>query len=478
MPRRSFTRAQTWLLPPTLEDLVCDDHPARFAAAFVDGLDAEAWEELGIDLEGEPLGAGSYHPRALLSIWIYGFMRGVRSSRKLEEACREQVCYMWLAGMQRPDHNTLWRFYNAHRDGMRSLLRRTVRTAVKAGLVDLALQAVDGTRVAANASPSRTYDAERLKRLLDRIEAAISDLEAQNTTGGDSSVVSLPPELASAEALRQRVSEAIASVEQEEGPNHVNLTDEEAGLLKTRRGGFITGYNAQSMVSPLSSDEEEGGRGMIITAVDVNSNSDDHPQLVSMIETAAHNTGRDPETVTLADAGYHSGANLATCATHGYQVMMPDTHERRRRNPYHKDHFVYSPEPDTFLCPEGKVLSFKDRFKHENGYQLRRYQANGLDCRACAAFGECTSSKQGRTIKVSEYEPLLLKHRQLMATESTKKTYRRRKTTVEPVFGLLKECHGARRFLLRGRQKVLSEWHLLATSFNLKSIHRVWSASV
>ena len=124
------------------------------------------------------------------------------------------------------------------------------------------------------------------------------------------------------------------------------------------------------------------------------------------------------------------------------------------------------------------MLSFKDRFKHENGYQLRRYQANGRDCRACAAFGECTRSKQGRTIKVSEYEPLLLKHRQLMATESTKKTYRRRKTTVEPVFGLLKECHGARRFLLRGRQKVLSEWHLLATSFNLKSIHRVWSASV
>ena len=297
---------------------------------------------------------------------------------------------MWLAGMQRPDHNTLWRFYNAHRDGMRSLLRRTVRTAVKAGLVDLALQAVDGTRVAANASPSRTYDAERLKRLLDRIEAAISDLEAQNTTGGDQSVVSLPPELASAEELRRRVSEAIASVEEEEGPNYANLTDEDAGLLKTRRGGFITGYNAQSMVSPLSSDEDEGSRGLIITAVDVNSNSDDHPQLVSMIETAAHNTGRDPETVTLADAGYHSGPNLATCATHGYQVMMPDTHERRRRNPYHKDHFVYSPEPDTFLCPEGKVLSFKDRFKHENGYQLRRYQANGRDCRACAAFGECT----------------------------------------------------------------------------------------
>ena len=62
----------------------------------MDGLEAASWEELGIDLEGDPMGAGAYHPRALLSIWIYGFMTGVRSSRKLEAACREQIPYMWL----------------------------------------------------------------------------------------------------------------------------------------------------------------------------------------------------------------------------------------------------------------------------------------------------------------------------------------------------------------------------------------------
>ena len=95
MPLRAFNREQAWLLPPTLEELIPAEHPARFAAAFVDGLDAEAWEELEIALEGAPMGAGAYHPRALLSIWIYGFMTGVRSSRKLEAACREQISYMW-----------------------------------------------------------------------------------------------------------------------------------------------------------------------------------------------------------------------------------------------------------------------------------------------------------------------------------------------------------------------------------------------
>ncbi len=473
MPFRPFNREQAWLLPPTLDEMIPADHPVRFVAAFVDSLDGEMWKDLEIGLEGDPMGAGAYHPRALLSIWVYGFMTGVRSNRKLEAACREQIPYMWLAGMQRPDHNTLWRFYMAHRDRMRVLLRRTVGTAVQAGLVDLALQAVDGTRIAANASKDRTFDAKGLGRLLDRVEAAILDLEAQNATGGASPPASLPQALASAEALRQRVREALARVKDEEGPRYHNLTDKDAGLLNSR-GGFIAGYNAQSMVAPLSLGGSAGGSGMIITAVDITPSSDDHPQLIPMIEAAADNTGKGRGTVTVADAGYHSGANLAACASSRYPVLMPETHDRKRLSPYHKDHFIYSPEANTYLCPQGAILSFRGTATHENGYQVRRYRAQGDVCRGCPAFGECTKSNRGRSLKVSDYEPLLQRHRAVMATDWAKQLYRRRKTLVEPVFGLLKEGHGARRFLLRGRTNVLAEWSLLATAFNLKSLHRRW----
>lgn len=153
MPVRSHTRDQAWLLPPHLEDLLPPEHAARFVAAFVDEIDAAGWKELGV--EAETLGAPSYHPRLLLSVWCYGFMTGVRSSRRLEAACKESVPYLWLTGLQTPDHNTLWRFYQEHRDGMRALLKRTVRTAVAAGLLDLALQAVDGSKVGGNASVYR-----------------------------------------------------------------------------------------------------------------------------------------------------------------------------------------------------------------------------------------------------------------------------------------------------------------------------------
>ena len=163
MPLREMNREQAWLLPPTLDELVPPDHPARFVAEFVDALDREDWIELGAQPDGEVLGAPAYHPRALLSVWLYGFMTSVRSCRKLEAACQDQIPYLWLTGWQHPDHNTLWRFYQRHRQNMRELFRRTVRTAVAMELVDLA---VDGTKVTANAAPIQTYDAKRLQECL------------------------------------------------------------------------------------------------------------------------------------------------------------------------------------------------------------------------------------------------------------------------------------------------------------------------
>ena len=263
-------------------------------------------------------------------------------------------------------------------------------------------------------------------------------------------------------------------VESQEGPNHANLTDEDANLLSTRRGGFITGYNAQAMASPISPSEKDGGGGLLITAVGVSSDSDDHPQLVPMIEAAAENIDTERDVVTVADAGYHSGANLAACAESGHEVVMAEAQDRKRRSPYHKDHFIYRAETDTFVCQEGKTLRYESSFRHRSGYRVRRYRASGADCRACPAFGVCTRSNSGRSIRISEYEPIIRRHRQKMASDGAKKLHRRRQQIVEPVFGLLKENHGARRFLLRGREQVLSEWSLLTTAFNLKSLHRVW----
>ena len=180
MPVRPFTRQQPWLFPPTLDEMIPDDHAVRFIAAFVDNLSEEEWRKLEINLDGESRGAPPYDPRVLLGVWLYGFMTGDRSTRKLEAACRDEIPYLWLTGWQHPDHNTFWRFYKDHREEMRHLFKKTVKTAVTMNLIDLAVQALDGTKVAANASKDRTYDASGLNKLLKRLDKVIDEMERQN----------------------------------------------------------------------------------------------------------------------------------------------------------------------------------------------------------------------------------------------------------------------------------------------------------
>jgi transposase len=463
------------MLPPTLGELIPNDHPARFVAEFVDALDRAAWIELGIGIDGEPLGAPAYHPRALLCVWLHGFMTGIRSSRKLEAACRDQVPYLWLTGWQHPDHNTLWRFYQAHRDAMRRLLKYTVATAVELELIDLAVQAVDGTKIAANAAGDRTYDAADLQRLLNRTEAAISELEAQNEGGDDSPPPRLPEELQTAKKLQQRVKDAMNRLAQQERIKRVNLTDEDSQLMKGR-SGIITGYNAQAMVSPLNPETAKGS-GMLITATEVVNSASDSGQLVPMLEQAEELTGQRAP-ITLADGGYHTAASLEAGERRGQLLVMGERYKDSCTGPYFKDRFDYDAASDSYTCPNGHRLPFRGlrRSRLTGSRSIRIYRASRTACRSCPAFGICTKDKHaGRTLWISSSDVLLLKHRQWMRSDEARSLYARRRELSEPTFGILKDQMNARRFLLRGLTNVKAEFNLLATAFNLRTLWRVWA---
>jgi len=472
MPLRPVNREQAWLLPPTLDDILPEDHAARFIAAFVDELDRDVWANMGIDLGGDPLGAPAYHPRALLSVWLYGFMTGVRSSRKLEAACRDQIPFLWLTGWQRPDHNTLWRFYKAHRPTMRSLLKHTVRTAVEIGIVDLAVQALDGTKVAANAAGDQIYDAAGLERLLAKTEAAIENLEAQNEGGDDPPPPRLSVELQRTHILRERIGHAMNRLAHDDRFTRVNLTDQDAQLMKGRQG-IMPGYNAQAMASPVA---QSSGNGMLITAADVVNSAADSGQLVPMLEQAEEMIG-EPVPVTLADGGYHTAANLVAGEQRDDLFVMPERYHPGVQGPYFKDKFVYDPAIDSYLCPKGQRLPFRG-LRKKNGNitgPFRVYRAPRRVCWSCPAYGVCTKdAHSGRALWIGPSDALLRKHRHWMTTERARHLYARRKELIEPIFGILKEQLSARRFLLRGLANVRSEFVLLATAFNLRTLWRVW----
>ena len=477
VPIRPLSRDLTWLFPPTLDELIPADHPARFVAAFVDSLDRAAWAKMEIALDGDPLGAPSYDARTLLCVWLYGFMTRVRSTRKLEDACRDQIPFLWLTGWEQPDHNTLWRFYQAHRQEMRQLFKRTIRTAVRLRLVDLAVQAVDGTRIAGNAARERTYDQASLERLLEQTDAAIADLEAQNVAGEDPPPPRLPQELVQAKRLREQVGAALDQLDAEDvQQQRVNLTDPDATIQKDRNG-YLVGYNAQAMVSPLDA-RAAGCAGLLITAAEVTTDADDHRQLAPMIDQARETTGQTVN-MTLADGGYHSGPNLQACADRDQAIAMPEAQRKALEKPYHKNAFRYDADADTFTCPEGQILRYAGSTHRKRRPIARRYRAGLGICQACPAFHECAKDRpRGRTIETGPEEELLRTHRVWMATAEAKNLYRRRKVLPEPTFGILKEQQAARRFLLRGLAHVQAEWVLLATAFNLRTLYRVWAQRV
>ena len=126
---------------------------------------------------------------------------------------------------------------------------------------------------------------------------------------------------------------------------------------------------------------------------------------------------------------------------------------------------------------QGQPLKFV-RIQHTNGVPLRLYRASGVVCQVCPAFGVCTRAKEiGRSLAIGPHDAVLRRHRAWMSTSAAREAYKLRKQLVEPVFGIIKEQQGARRFLLRGLVNVAAEWTMLATAFNLRTLWRVWRSS-
>jgi transposase len=380
--------------------------------------------------------------------------------------------YLWLTGWQHPDHNTLWRFYKEHRIEMRHLFKLTVRTAVNMDLVDMAVQAIDGTKLQANAAKDRTYDAKGLQRLLERTETVIEELEKQNEAGDDAPPVHLPEKMRQAQILRTEVKNTIERLAAESRLEKINLTDNDAKFVKSRQG-VVAGYNIQTVVSPLKLTDPDKTGGMFVTAVDAVQDADDHHQLVNMLEQSEEMTGKKAN-ITLADAGYHSGANLAACDERKQIVAIPEPQEQRTKPPYHND-FSYDANSDSYACPLGQTLKFLE-IRSVGKKIVRVYGGLGAVCRQCSAFGVCTKNRyRGRELLIGRYDTLLRNHRNWMTTPLAKIAYRRRKELSEPTFGIMKEQLGFRRFLLRGLDNVRAETFLVATAFNLLSLYRVWN---
>jgi transposase len=455
---------QQFLFPPALEDWVSADHPARFLREFVDQLDLAALGfALPVAVEGRP----PYHPSLLLKIWLYGYYHRIRSTRKLEVACREQLSLLWLTGLIQPDHNSLWRFWRDNKKALRTIFKRTVQVAARTGAIGLALQALDGTKIQAACSGPQGWSQEYMEKLLAQLDVALDDLElkvveanAEQETPG----YRLPAGLAQRQALREEIQKGLAQL-QADGRSHYHPVEPEARRMKVGDTNRYA-YNAQAVA-----DAQAG----VIVACEATRQETDCGQLVPLIQQARENVGvAAQDTVTLADTGYGAGADIAAAVEHGMSVLVPPAEGTPAKdNPYATQHFHYDPATQRVTCPEKRTMDHEGHTT-KDGVRVERFRCHHHDCPVRA---QCTRDPKGRQIEVRPHTAVVQIMRQKLAEPLTRAQWRERSTIIEPRFGQIKQHDGFRRWTVWGLEGVKTQWSLLCATLNLRVLYSRWRAS-
>ena len=459
---------KTFLFPPRLDDWIPMNHPARFIKEFVDNLPLA---ELGFRVRKGKQGRPNFSANLLLKVVLYGNFEGIRSTRKLEKMCYSDLGMIWLAGMERPDHNTIWRFINGNKEAIKRVFKQSVLVAVEMGLVGMVLQAVDGSRIPAAASRRSVEGKKRLEKILEELDAfteeAIEETERseEEEEGRD---YGMPEGLKDPEALRRKLQESLKRLK-ESGRGLISTTDMEARLMRNGDGLVRPSYNSQVVV-----DEES----KIVVAEEVVQDESENFLLVGMIEEAENNLGEKVETV--ADGGYYSGEQLALAEERGYEVLVgiPDNSSVKYGfidKEFDRSKFRYDEERDVYICPQGKELRYSGRDGYDKKYPSKVYMCK--ECGDCPSRRLCTRSKVGRRIKVPYFAGAIRRQMEKQKEESAKRKMRRRKVIVEPVFGVIKWVMGFRRYTVWGLERVRAQWSLVCTVYNLRKIYRRWETA-
>src|ERR1700756_1006358 len=207
---RTIDRESGFLLPPSVDEWLPENHLARFVVEVVDGLDLRA---MSGSYRGS--GSGSYHPRMLLGILVYGYATGVFSSRKLERATYDSVAFRFIAANDHPDHDTIATFRRRFLEEIEALFVQVLLLAREMGVLKMGTVALDGTKIHANASRHSALSYEHAGKVEAQLKAEVADLMAKAEAADKADVpdgMSIPEELERREGRLKKLAEARAKI--------------------------------------------------------------------------------------------------------------------------------------------------------------------------------------------------------------------------------------------------------------------------
>lgn len=502
------SREQIVLFAERLDDAVPAEHVVRILDDVLCRLDWSAFEARYHPRLGQP----AIHPRVLASVILYGLLTRIRSSRGLEDALQVRLDFRWLAQGRAIDHTTLSEFRRKFPDELKQLFVQVVQVARALGVVAFAKLGYDGTRVRANNRRSGTRTPAELRKERDELAAKFDEYtraaEAEDARDDElfdtRPAQALPPELRDPTRRLAKIDATLRDLENvvEHGgkmPKRLPITDLDARVMPNKDGGCAANF------TPLATVDIDSG---MIVAADVLNRINEDGQLIAQIERVQGDFELAQPPVVLADGLNGTGANLAGCAERGITLISPCEVPDPAKNPALRDDptqpvpasewerlptskvrvdgksreqldksaFVYEEERDCYFCPMGKPLEYKHTTTEKSGSGQRirrRYQAAEEACGACPLKTRCVQGNtKFRTVNREQYEAHREAHARKMATKEAQETYSQRRHPGERPFAQIKHQFGVRQFLLRGLDRVRTEWHWAATAFNL---HRLLS---
>lgn len=455
-------RNQVTLLPECLDDYIGEDNPVRVIDAFVDELDLQS---LGFEgAQPAVTGRPSYHPTALLKIYVYGYLNRIQSSRRLEREAQRNVELMWLTGRLAPDFKTIADFRHDNGKGIRNVCRRFVELCRELKLFSQAVVAVDGSKFKAVNTRDRNFTPSKVKKRQEQIEDSIKRyLDALDTADRTLPAAEFQAKAAHLKDKLKTMREQMRRmrrIEQRlnsEPDGQLSLTDPDARSMATSgRGSGIVGYNVQVAVD---------AKQHLIVAHEVTNQGHDRAQLAPMTIAAREAMGKD-RLQAVADRGYYSGPQIKACHDAGIAAILPKptTSNAKAEGRFDKADFIYIARDDEYQCPAGQRAIYRFT-REENGLQLRRYWSSA--CPQCPMKARCTPSDY-RRISRWEHEAVLdAVQRRLDRRHDAMKLRRR---TVEHVFGTFKHWMGSTHFLTRTLPNVGTEMSLHVLAYNLKRV--------
>ena len=504
---RDYNSKQIILFPQRIDKDIAENDPVRVVDAVIDGLKLDNFNKLYYER-----GCSPYHPRMMLKAVVYGYMNNLYSARRIESALKRDIHFIWLAGYEQPEFNTINRFRNRVKEEINHVFTQLVLVLAEKGFITLDVEYVDGTKIESRANKytfvwrksterNRAKLLEKIKALLEQIDESIAQENSEPETGQSFTPSELKDVAAELNrALKQKAkpvteeqkaeqrerkkqikqldacADKLAEYEQKletlGGRNSYSKTDPDATFMRMKEDAMNNGQTKPGFNLQIGTENQ------FVLDFGLFQNPGDTFTMVPFLESFRSRYGRLPRT-GVADSGYGSEENYRFMEESGVDAYVKYNmfHREQRMHyepaPFSQQAMHYNAEGDYYVCPMGQRMTRigTTKSKTESGYIAESTRYKAQRCDGCPLRGGCHKAKGDRVIEVNHR---LIEYRrkasERLTSEEGVKHRGRRCIEPEAVFGQMKYNMAYKRFRHTGLDKVKMDFAFFAIAFNLKKM--------